>query len=147
MDVHEELRQQHEGLNLKTLRLAGLTSSEFDWWDVDLQVVELGLCLERHLTLEEEGGFLRSLREELPADTGLVQRIEDDHRVLRRRLRDLRHALVEQEDRAAVRLGMREWIDVLTAHEGIEHRAVRLLLSKARLDPRGSTPDAARASG
>lgn len=131
MDYHEitTLRDQHEELNLKTLRLASVVS-ELDWWDLEIQVLDLALCLERHMAQEERaGGFVQSVRERLPEEEPVVRQLVAQHRELSKRLRDLRHAIVDRRDRGSVRLALDEWIAALTSHERAENRLGRLALS------------------
>lgn len=120
------LREEHEDLNFKTLRLVRVVATDFDWWDLDLQVIELGLCLERHLTREEgEDGFARIMPGLALADQRVARRLLEQHGTLRKRLQELRHSIVDQSDRAAVRHGLEEWIGILTAHERAENQLFR----------------------
>jgi hypothetical protein len=121
-----ELWEQHAQLNARTSRILEIVSGDLDWPDLDVELAEVDRLLGRHFALEEEGGYLHEVRDRVPSEAALLERLERAHGELTAMLRSLRRLTLDRHDAAAVRNALLDWLDLLGKHEAAENHLVKL---------------------
>lgn len=89
--------------------------------------------LPREIELKEADGYLSEVLDEFPNWAGLVDGLREEHDLLFEKLKELRHHIAGHTPFAAiaheVRLDLREWMRMLTAHHRHETRLLQTAIN------------------
>jgi iron-sulfur cluster repair protein YtfE (RIC family) len=119
----EALRRVHEALHedLQALEDAARASGGQPPTELARRLIALRERLATHIVFEEQGGYMKAVRESEPRLEPIVQKLEDDHKRVMQSLCDL----IGKAERAAADGKLSEsviaWIGDLREHEAREN--------------------------
>lgn len=122
-----EIKHQHHELHEHADRLVTLLRGEIDLAALDAELAEVEALLTDHFRMEELGGYMSSVLAVAPEETALIRRLQASHDDLWGRLRQIRSLAAAGTDAIEVKRLLRDWLDLILAHEAEETRLMKIV--------------------